>query len=115
MCPVLFSPSHHDLPARSSPTGFCATALPVRMQVQLHKQLWGEKPGVLSWRTEQASMNAVVLLSGGLDSATVLAIAREPQATTAIACRVDYGQRHRAELAAAARVAAGAGRGRHTA
>lgn len=51
---------------------------------------------------------AVVLVSGGLDSATVLAIAR----TEGYACHalsVDYGQRHRAELDAAARVAAALG------
>lgn len=47
---------------------------------------------------------AVVLVSGGLDSATTLAIARE-QGCTAYALSVDYGQRHRAELDAAARVA----------
>ena len=47
---------------------------------------------------------AVVLLSGGLDSATTLAIARgEGHACHALS--VDYGQRHAAELAAAARVA----------
>jgi 7-cyano-7-deazaguanine synthase len=51
---------------------------------------------------------AVVLLSGGLDSATVLAIARE----AGYACHalsLDYGQRHTAELPAAARVAASLG------
>jgi 7-cyano-7-deazaguanine synthase len=48
--------------------------------------------------------DAVVLLSGGLDSATVLAIARD-QGLRCHALSVDYGQRHRAELAAAARVA----------
>ncbi|HTO48336.1 MAG TPA: 7-cyano-7-deazaguanine synthase QueC [Burkholderiales bacterium] len=47
---------------------------------------------------------AVVLLSGGLDSATVLAIARA-EGYTCHALSVDYGQRHGAELAAAARVA----------
>ena len=47
---------------------------------------------------------AVVLLSGGLDSATVLAMARE-QGFECHALSFDYGQRHRAELQAAARVA----------
>ncbi|MDX8379859.1 MAG: 7-cyano-7-deazaguanine synthase QueC [Gallionella sp.] len=48
--------------------------------------------------------NAVVLLSGGLDSATVLAMARH-QGYTCYALSVDYGQRHHSELAAAQRVA----------
>jgi 7-cyano-7-deazaguanine synthase len=48
--------------------------------------------------------NAVVLLSGGLDSATVLAMARQ-QGFICYALSVDYGQRHHAELAAAQRVA----------
>ena len=55
---------------------------------------------------------AVILLSGGLDSASVLAIARE----AGYACHalsLDYGQRHHAELAAAARVAASLGAVEH--
>jgi len=47
---------------------------------------------------------AVVLLSGGLDSATALAIARE-QGFACYALSLDYGQRHLAELKAAQRVA----------
>lgn len=51
-----------------------------------------------------SSPAAVVLLSGGLDSATVFAIAKE-QGFEAHALSVDYKQRHRAELDAAVRVA----------
>ena len=50
------------------------------------------------------SDRAVILVSGGLDSATTLAIARS-QGVDSYALSVDYGQRHRAELVAAARVA----------
>jgi 7-cyano-7-deazaguanine synthase len=52
--------------------------------------------------------NAVVLLSGGLDSTTVLAIARD-EGFVPFALSFDYGQRHAAELDAARRIAAGAG------
>lgn len=45
ICPVLFSPSHHDLPAKMLAEWILRDQLPVRMQVQLHKQLWGEAPG----------------------------------------------------------------------
>ena len=55
---------------------------------------------------------AVVLLSGGLDSATVLAIARH-EGRQCHALSVDYGQRHRAELDAAARVAQSLGAVEH--
>jgi len=55
---------------------------------------------------------AVVLLSGGLDSATVLAMARH-DGRECRALSVDYGQRHRVELEAAARVAAALGAVEH--
>ncbi|GAB5606413.1 7-cyano-7-deazaguanine synthase QueC [Sideroxyarcus sp. TK5] len=55
---------------------------------------------------------AVVLLSGGLDSATVLAQARA-QGFQCHALSVDYGQRHHAELAAAQRVASSLGAHAH--
>lgn len=51
------------------------------------------------------SAKAVVLLSGGLDSATTLAIAQQ-QGYSCYALSLDYGQRHAAELVAAGRVAA---------
>jgi 7-cyano-7-deazaguanine synthase len=55
---------------------------------------------------------AVVLLSGGLDSATSLAMARA-DGFDAFALSVDYGQRHGAELLAASRVAAALGAREH--
>jgi 7-cyano-7-deazaguanine synthase len=55
---------------------------------------------------------AVVLLSGGLDSATALALARE-QGYACYALSVDYGQRHLAELEAARRVARSLGAMEH--
>ncbi|QYE35180.1 7-cyano-7-deazaguanine synthase QueC [Polymorphobacter sp. PAMC 29334] len=55
---------------------------------------------------------AVVLLSGGLDSTTVAAIARE-QGYRILALTIDYNQRHRIELAHAARVAVAIGVEKH--
>ena len=55
---------------------------------------------------------AVVLLSGGLDSATVAAVARA-QGFRLLALTIDYNQRHRIELDHAARVADAIGVERH--
>jgi 7-carboxy-7-deazaguanine synthase len=44
-CTVLFSPSHEQLPARELADWIVADRAPVRMQVQLHKYLWGNERG----------------------------------------------------------------------
>src|SRR5262249_18366087 len=56
--------------------------------------------------------HAVVLLSGGLDSATTLAIARAEDYET-YALSFDYGQRHRRELEAARNIAKSLGAKKH--
>lgn len=62
--------------------------------------------------SQPASKHAVVLLSGGLDSATVLAMANR-DGFTPYALSFRYGQRHRFEIDAATKVAAAAGVARH--
>ena len=42
---VLFSPSHHELAPRELADWVVADRLPVRMQMQMHKLLWGDVPG----------------------------------------------------------------------
>jgi 7-carboxy-7-deazaguanine synthase len=44
-CPVYFSPSHDELAAATLADWILADRLPVRLQVQLHKVLWGNAPG----------------------------------------------------------------------
>jgi 7-carboxy-7-deazaguanine synthase len=44
-CTVLFSPSHEQLPARELADWILEDRLPVRLQIQLHKYLWGNVPG----------------------------------------------------------------------
>src|SRR5579862_8045285 len=60
---------------------------------------------VVTIKFRMSSRKAVCLLSGGLDSSTCLAIARR-DGYECFALSFDYGQRHRIELDAAARVAA---------
>jgi 7-cyano-7-deazaguanine synthase len=60
----------------------------------------------------QSGETAVVLVSGGLDSMVSAALAREA-GYRLFALSIDYNQRHRVELAAAARVAAALGAERH--
>jgi len=55
---------------------------------------------------QSENRRAIVLLSGGLDSATCLAIARDEGFSTIFSLAFDYGQRHRFELKAAAELAA---------
>jgi 7-carboxy-7-deazaguanine synthase len=44
-CPVFFSPSYGELAADTLADWILADRLPVRLQVQLHKVLWGDAPG----------------------------------------------------------------------
>ena len=44
-CTVLFSPSHEQLAARALADWILEDRLPVRLQIQLHKYLWGNVPG----------------------------------------------------------------------
>jgi 7-carboxy-7-deazaguanine synthase len=44
--PVLFSPSYDQLPARQLADWVVAAQRPIRFQIQLHKLLWGDIPGV---------------------------------------------------------------------
>jgi 7-carboxy-7-deazaguanine synthase len=44
-CPILFSPSHEQLKAVELANWILADHAPVRLQIQLHKYLWGNVPG----------------------------------------------------------------------
>jgi 7-carboxy-7-deazaguanine synthase len=44
-CPVFFSPSYEELSARQLADWILADRVPVRLQMQLHKALWGDVPG----------------------------------------------------------------------
>ena len=105
-CTVLFAPVQDQLSPANLAEWILRDHLSVRLQVQLHKLLWGNFLDI------EDMNNAVVLLSGGLDSATVLAMARQ-QEYICHTLSIDYGQRHYAELAAAQRVANALGAAQH--
>jgi 7-carboxy-7-deazaguanine synthase len=44
-CEILFSPSHEQLEARELAEWILRDRLAVRLQIQLHKYLWGNRPG----------------------------------------------------------------------
>jgi 7-carboxy-7-deazaguanine synthase len=44
-CEILFSPSHEQLPAAELAEWILRDKLPVRLQIQLHKYLWGNRQG----------------------------------------------------------------------
>ncbi|SFE13686.1 7-carboxy-7-deazaguanine synthase QueE [Nitrosomonas sp. Nm166] len=45
ICPILFSPAYKSLDSAALAAWILRDALPVRMQIQMHKLLWGEGPG----------------------------------------------------------------------
>src|SRR5690606_12772836 len=92
------------------PSGWCATACRCVSSCNCTRSC-----GVANVRAEQnanVGAPAVVLLSGGLDSATVLAMARA-QGYVCHCLSFDYGQRHRVELQAADNVAVALGAASH--
>ena len=89
-----------------SPTGFSRTVCPCACRCSC------TKCSGATCRGASTMTRSVVLLSGGLDSATALAIARA-RGDECHTLAFDYGQRHRAELVAARRVSASLGRLAH--
>ncbi len=81
---------------------------------RLSHTAWGPKPysPVLTSANAESNPDCVVLLSGGLDSATALALARA-EGRRCVTLAVDYGQRHRCELAAASKVSRSLGAAEH--
>jgi 7-carboxy-7-deazaguanine synthase len=45
LCAIFFSPSHDELSAKELGTWIVEDRLPVRLQIQLHKLLWGDERG----------------------------------------------------------------------
>ncbi len=121
---ILFSPVPGRLEAGDLASWILKDGLRARLNLQLHKIIWpdgGENPPLPpSSKGEQspaegneaAPRKAVVLLSGGLDSATVLACAGKEGFET-YALTFDYGQRHTVELTCAGKTARALGAAEH--
>ena len=91
----MFSPVHGVLSPKIFRSGSRRSAAGP-LQLQIHKHIWGSNVA--------RSRKAVLLLSGGLDSYTAGAIARE-DGFDLYALTVKYGQRHGQEILAARQVA----------
>ena len=92
----------------------CGNGLPEEGGWLMATGPWGQRPGIMAERGRRMNtkQRAVVLLSGGLDSATVLALAAA-QGFQIAALSFDYGQRHAREIACAAALARHYGVQRH--
>ena len=84
-----------------------ADRLPVRVQLQLHKFIWSPD------HARRVITEAVVLLSGGLDSYTAAAHRAGSDGFALNALTIHYGQRHAREVEAARAVARALGVARH--
>src|SRR5215831_2541120 len=104
-CTPFFEPVRHSLIYVSHSRGAPHT------ESALHSLLFTLRSFTLVLRMAK-KRKAVVLLSGGLDSATTLAIATA-EGYDAYALSFDYGQRHQIELESAGKIAAALGATRH--
>ncbi|MBK7864627.1 MAG: 7-cyano-7-deazaguanine synthase QueC [Archangiaceae bacterium] len=100
-CAARLRPAHRARDAR--PAGAARAAVRARRRLHHGLQRLFARVRHLRRQTVKKKKKAVVLLSGGLDSATCLAIARAKFDPTCLC--IDYGQRHRVELQRAENVA----------
>ena len=108
---VLFSPVHGVLAPPELAAWILADTLPVRLQLQVHKYIWGARARGASECV--ARQEARGLFSAADSTPTRPPRWRRPRASSCYALTVAYGQRHAVELEAARRVAAALGVARH--
>ena len=127
---ILFSPACGTLEPQELASWILEDRLAVRLNTQIHKMLWPEgdenpplppspkgsdrpqKKITATGTVPIRSKKAVVLLSGGLDSATALALAKR-DGFEIYALTFDYGQRHAVEVDSARKIAEAVGVARH--